>query len=100
MIYFNFEYHAPNCPRKIKVQNMFRVKPTITTVVVAKASKLDNVLVNVVVMTRNQVPKQQMFKKCELMKVKTIVDWQIEKQTCDSFVHIIKELTFQERIIC
>jgi hypothetical protein len=59
----------------------------------AKPSKLDNVLVNVVVvMTRSQVPKQQMFRKCESMKVKTIIDWQTEKQTCDSFVHIIKEL--------
>jgi hypothetical protein len=41
---------------------------------VAKPSKLDNVLVNVVVMTGSQVPKQQMFRECESMKVKTIVD--------------------------
>jgi hypothetical protein len=93
MIYYNFEHRAPNCLRKIEVQNMFRAKPTIITIVVAKPSKLDNVPVNVVVvMTHSQVPKQQMFRECKLMKVKIIVDGQTEKQTCDSFVHIIREL--------
>ncbi len=74
MICSNFEHHASNCPRKIEVQNMFWAKPIIPTIVVAKPSKLDNVLVNVVVMTGSQVPKQQMFRECESMKVKTIVD--------------------------
>jgi hypothetical protein len=48
---------------------MFRIKPTITTNVVAKNPKLDNVLLNVVVviMTCSQVPEQQVLKEHELM---------------------------------
>jgi len=33
-----------------------------------------------------------MFIKCELVKAKTIVDWQIKEHMHDSFVHTIKEL--------
>ncbi len=70
IIYFNFEHHAPNCPRKTKVQNMFRTKSNTTTTVVPKACKLDNVLVNVVVTvtTCNQVPKKKMIKEHELVR--------------------------------
>jgi len=35
IIYSSFEHHAPNCLRKIEVQNMFWTKPTTTTIVVA-----------------------------------------------------------------
>jgi hypothetical protein len=43
-------------------------------------------------MTCSQVPKQQVLKKCELVKAKTTTNWQIEEQMRDSFVHVIKEL--------
>jgi hypothetical protein len=51
---------------------MFQTKPTITTTIMVKSSKLDNVLVNVIatIMTHSQVPKQQVFKECELVKAK------------------------------
>jgi hypothetical protein len=69
-------HHALDCPKKAKVQNMFQTKLIITTTIVAKNLKLDNVLVNVVdvVMTHNQVPKQWVFRKNELVKAKTITD--------------------------
>jgi hypothetical protein len=66
-----FEHHALNCPRKTKVQNMFRTKPNNIAIVTMKFFKPDNVLVNVVVvMTCNQIPKQHVLKKHELMKAK------------------------------
>jgi hypothetical protein len=33
-----------------------------------------------------------MLRECKSVKAKVGLDWQIEKQMCDSFVHIIKEL--------
>jgi len=52
------EHHAPNYLKKTKVYNMFRTKPTISTIVMAKSSKPDNVPMNVVIAitTCNQVP--------------------------------------------
>ncbi len=63
IIYFSFENRASDCPRKTKVQNMFQTKLIITTIIVVKLYKLDNVLVNVVatIMKHNQVPKQQVL---------------------------------------
>jgi hypothetical protein len=57
---------------------MFRIKPTITAIVVVKFSKLDNVLVNVVIVvtTRSQVPKQHVLREHKPMKAKVIVHWQ------------------------
>jgi hypothetical protein len=42
----------------------------------AKSSKLDNVLVNVVVAitTHNQIPEQEVFRECELVKAKATID--------------------------
>ncbi len=59
IIYSNFEHWAPNCLKKAKVQNMFRIKPTATANVVAKNPKLYNVPFNVVIAitTHNKVPK-------------------------------------------
>jgi hypothetical protein len=76
IIYFSSEHHALDCPKKIKVQNMFQTKPTITTTIVTKNLKHDNVLMNVVanVMTRSQVPKQHAFRECEPVKVKAAAD--------------------------
>jgi hypothetical protein len=38
------------------------------------------------------------LKEHELMKTKTIVDWQTEKHMCDSFIHIIRELQGSDSI--
>ncbi len=53
----NSKHHAPNCPKKTKIQNMFWTKPTTITIVVTKPSKPYNVLVNVavVIVTCSQV---------------------------------------------
>ncbi len=45
----SYEQHAPYCPRKMEVYNMFHTKTNITITVVPKASKHDNVQVNVIV---------------------------------------------------
>jgi hypothetical protein len=60
---------------------MFSIKPTIITTTMVKSYKLDNVLVNVVatIMTHSQVPKQQVLRECELLKAKTIVNWQTKE---------------------
>jgi hypothetical protein len=60
IIYSSSKHCAPNCPKHIEVQNMFQIKPTITTTIVAKNPKPNNVPINVivVVMTHNQVPEQ------------------------------------------
>jgi hypothetical protein len=73
----SFEPHAPNCLRKTNDQNMFQTKPTTTTTIVSKPFKFDNVPINVVVviMTCNQVPEQQVFRECELMKAKVATNW-------------------------
>jgi hypothetical protein len=77
IIYFSYEHCALDYPRKIKIQNMFQTKPTITTTLVTKNPKHDNVPINVIanVMTCSQVPKQHALKKHERVKAKTIVDW-------------------------
>jgi hypothetical protein len=73
---------------------MFHTKTNIVAIVVPKLPKLDNVPINVVaiVTTHSQIPEQQVFRKCEPMKAKKIVDWQTKEKMCDSFVHTIKEL--------
>ncbi len=45
----NSMHCAPSCPRKIEAQNIFRTKPNITVTITTKNLKLDNILVNVVV---------------------------------------------------
>jgi hypothetical protein len=79
---------------------MFQTKLTTTTTIVSKPFKFDNVPINVVavIMTCNQVLKQQVLKEHELMKAKITIDWHLKKQTCDSFVHIIKELQGNDSI--
>jgi hypothetical protein len=59
IIYSSSKHHAPNCPRKTKVQNMFWTKPITTATIVTKNPKPDNVPVNVIVVitTHSQVPK-------------------------------------------
>jgi len=49
---------APYYLRITKVHNLFRIKPTSTTTVMAKSSKPDNVPINVIIVvtTRSQVP--------------------------------------------
>jgi hypothetical protein len=76
----SFKHHALACLRKVEVQNMLWTKPTTIVNVVAKILKHDNVLINVVVdvMTRNQVPKQQVLKGREPVKAKTTTNWQIK----------------------
>jgi hypothetical protein len=48
IIYFSFKHHVLDCPRKIKVQNMFWIKSNTIIIVAAKNPKPDNVQVNVV----------------------------------------------------
>ncbi len=73
---------------------MFQIKQTITSPIVTKNPKPNNVLVNVVVIvtTCSQVPKQHVFKECELVKEKAVIDQQTEEQLRDSFIHTIREL--------
>ncbi len=68
IIYFSSKHRAPNYPRKIEVQNMFRTKLTITATIVTKNLKHYNVPVNVVddVTTCSQVLEQHALKECEL----------------------------------
>ncbi len=49
---------------------------TTVATIMAKSSKLDNVLVNVVVAitTHNQIPEQEVFRECELVKAKATID--------------------------
>jgi len=91
IICFSFKHRAFDYPRKIEVQKMFWTKPNIIPTIVAKPSKPNNVIVNVivVVMTCSQVPKQQVFKEGESMKAKVIANWQTKDQMRDLFIHII-----------
>jgi hypothetical protein len=70
---------------------MFQTKPTTTTTIITKPSKLNNVPVNVIVivMTRSQVREQHVFRKHEPMKSKMTTNWQIERKMHDFFVHTI-----------
>jgi hypothetical protein len=76
IICFSSKHRAPKCLRKTKVHNRFRTKPTTIATIMTKSYKLDNVLINVVitVTTRNQVPKQHVFRKCEELKAKATTD--------------------------
>lgn len=76
IIYSNVEHCASNCFKQIKVQNMFHTKTNFANIVVPKLLKLDNVLINVVIIvtTCNQVPKQQVLRECELVKAKIIAN--------------------------
>jgi len=76
IIFSSSEHRAFDCPKKAKIQNMFQIKPTITTIVIVKNLKPNNVPFNVVdvVTTCSQVQEQHVFKKHELMKAKTIVN--------------------------
>ncbi len=60
IIYSSSKNCALDYPKKLEFQNMFQTKPTITTTIVVKSYKLDNVLVNVIViiMTHSQVLEQ------------------------------------------
>ncbi len=77
IMYFSFEHRALDCARKIEIHNMFQTKPTITTTIITKIPKHDNVRINVVddVTTRSQVPKQHVLKEHESMNAKAVVDW-------------------------
>jgi hypothetical protein len=72
-----FEHRAPNCPRKAKVQNMFRTKPKIIFIVATKSPIPNNVPINVIptITTCSQGLKQQVFKKQKLVKAKTTTNW-------------------------
>ncbi len=80
--YSSFEHHAPNYAKKVEVYNMFRNRPTITTIIIPKNLKPNNVPINVVIVTtHSQVPRQLVLRERELMKAKTTTnDWQIEEQ--------------------
>jgi hypothetical protein len=64
------------------------------------ASKLDNVIVNVVivVMTCSQIQKQLVFRELEPVYAKVATNWQSEEHMRDSFVHIIRELQGSDSI--
>jgi hypothetical protein len=50
IIFYNVEHRLGECPRKIEVQNMFRIKPiSFNATTTFKPPLIDNVLVNVVV---------------------------------------------------
>jgi hypothetical protein len=55
---------------------MFHIKTNFVAIIIPKALKHDNLLVDVVVVVTvcNQVLKQQTLRQCELMKEKTIAN--------------------------
>jgi hypothetical protein len=67
------EHRSKKCPRKIEVQNMFRINATITP----KPSKTNNVLVDVIVVvtTHSQQLEQQMSMEREPIKTKGPEEW-------------------------
>ncbi len=66
---------APYYLKKTKVQNMFPTKTNFVAIIIPKALKHGNLLVDVVVVTIcNQILKQQTLRQCELMKEKTITN--------------------------
>ncbi len=63
IIYSSFEHRALNCAKKVEVYNMFRTRPTATTIIIPKNLKPNNVPVNVVIVTtHSQVPEQQVLR--------------------------------------
>ncbi len=76
-----------NISKRQKFKTCFKLNQPLLSVIAAKSSKPDNVPFNVVtiVITCSQVPYEHVLKKCELVKAKMTVDWQIEKQMCDFF---------------
>ncbi len=59
IICFNFEHCAHDYPRKIKIQNMFRIKLITIATIVTKNSKIDNVLINVVTIVTTLIKYQR-----------------------------------------
>jgi hypothetical protein len=52
--YYSVEHRSRECPRKIKVQNMFKIKlASLNTTTTPKSPKLDNVPINVVAVVIN-----------------------------------------------
>ncbi len=60
MICYSSKHRALANPRKMKIQKMFRTKPTTTSIVIPTTSRLDNVPITVftTVTTHNRIPKQ------------------------------------------
>jgi hypothetical protein len=69
---------------------MFRTK-IISIIITFKSPKLNNVLINVVVVViiLSQQPKQ-VLKERELVKAKGVEDWQKEEHIHDSFIKTIR----------
>jgi hypothetical protein len=54
---------------------MFQTKPTTTTILVPKPSKLDNVIINVaVIITTHSQVLEHVLRGCESVKEKTTAD--------------------------
>jgi hypothetical protein len=71
------EHKSKECPRKIEVQNMFRTKLVSYNIITSlKSPKLDNVLVNVVVVvtTYSQQLEQHVLKERKFVKAKGVED--------------------------
>jgi hypothetical protein len=66
--YSNIKHRSKECPKKIEVQNMFRINAMTTPI----SPKTNNVLDNVVgvITTHNQQLEQQVFKEKEPIKAK------------------------------
>ncbi len=74
---------------------MFRTKLiSFTATTTPKPFKIDNVLVNVVIVItiRNQQSKQQVFKEREPIKTKGAKEWQQKERLQYSFIEIVKRL--------
>jgi hypothetical protein len=74
---------------------MFKTNPLISNVTItSKLLKIDNVLINVVVVvtTCSQQSEQHVFKETELGKAKGAEDQRQEEHLWDSFIKIVKQL--------
>jgi hypothetical protein len=58
----------------MEVQNILSIKPITIAIAIPKATKPNNVLINVIVIVTRciQVPKQQVLREHELMKAKVV----------------------------
>jgi hypothetical protein len=75
----SIQHRLGDCPKKIKVWNMFRTKHVSYNATIAlKAPKIDNVPINVVaiVTTRIQQSEHKVFKEREPVKTKGVEEWQ------------------------
>ncbi len=91
IIYYSLKHRFGECPKKIKVQNMFKIKfVNFNATIAPKLLKLDNVPINVVAIATTH--SQQLLKEKEPVKVKGTKDWQQKERLQDSFIETLRQI--------